>query len=256
MIPDSKLDENSAILFDALLESNANIEAAIRNLDIDALGNLKSTKINITRTKSMQKLIIAELTTRGYASAVKEVTDSYYLVPEYVKEAFAGVNIDTAFTIADESIIKTMAKASSDELLAASYQWAVDISNDVYVAVLSSSARKDVILSAKQRLVGLTDKRGRAMSSHAATIVNTRYAETDTAVMLNQGELAGIDKWRYTGTTIADSRHWCVTHLNKVYTMAEIKAWANSEWSGKKGGDPFIVRGGWACRHSWSPVVE
>ena len=27
--------------------------------------------------------------------------------------------------------------------------------------------------------------------------------------------------------------------------------WANNSWAGKSSGDPFIVRGGYNCRHHW-----
>jgi len=33
------------------------------------------------------------------------------------------------------------------------------------------------------------------------------------------------------------------------------RIWQGS-WAGKSEGDPFIVRGGYRCRHTWLPVVE
>jgi hypothetical protein len=42
---------------------------------------------------------------------------------------------------------------------------------------------------------------------------------------------------------------------NGLFTIAEIQdIWASRSWSGKKGGNPMIVRGGYNCRHQFSYV--
>jgi hypothetical protein len=44
-------------------------------------------------------------------------------------------------------------------------------------------------------------------------------------------------------------------HNMKTYTEDEIREmWAENEWTGKAAGDPFIVRGGYNCRHHFRPV--
>ena len=32
--------------------------------------------------------------------------------------------------------------------------------------------------------------------------------------------------------------------------------WNNQSWGGKSIGDPFIVRGGYRCRHTWLPTLD
>jgi hypothetical protein len=40
-----------------------------------------------------------------------------------------------------------------------------------------------------------------------------------------------------------------------VLTEEEIRdIWANETWAGKAQGDPFVVRGGYNCRHSFQPI--
>jgi hypothetical protein len=42
---------------------------------------------------------------------------------------------------------------------------------------------------------------------------------------------------------------------NGLFTIAEIQdIWAGRSWSGKKGGNPMVVRGGYNCRHQFSYV--
>ena len=36
--------------------------------------------------------------------------------------------------------------------------------------------------------------------------------------------------------------------------MKSRRLWASRSWSGKKSGNPLVVRGGYNCRHQWSYV--
>jgi len=256
MIPEEVLNDAEKRISRALREVNAVIESAIRDLDIDSVGNIKATKINIQRAKSMRKLIIKELTNGDYSKEIESLVGGYSEVPSYVKEAFASVDIDPRFTSVDSDIINV---TSSDTLAAVASlnpQWATDIGADVYAAAISGSSRKNAILSARQRLRGKTGKNGAPLAPHAATIVNTNFAELDSLMLLRKGDEAGIEKWKYVGTTISDTRQWCVDHLDDVLTTKEVKAWSKKQWQGKKAGDPFVTRGGWNCRHGWTPYIE
>tara|TARA_Y100001938_G_scaffold21994_1_gene28391 strand:- start:276 stop:1259 length:984 start_codon:yes stop_codon:yes gene_type:complete len=43
--------------------------------------------------------------------------------------------------------------------------------------------------------------------------------------------------------------------LNRTLTEEQIRdMWNNRAWQGKSTGDPFIVRGGYRCRHTWIPT--
>lgn len=81
--------------------------------------------------------------------------------------------------------------------------------------------------------------------------------EFDGGWTFHKAKTAGINKFQYEGGLIDSSREWCREHQGKTYTEAQIREiWANSSWSGKKPGNPFIVRGGYKCRHFWMPVNE
>ena len=48
---------------------------------------------------------------------------------------------------------------------------------------------------------------------------------------------------------------FCRNMLNKTLTETEIRdIWNTRPWKGKSPGDPFIVRGGYRCRHTWLPT--
>jgi len=97
---------------------------------------------------------------------------------------------------------------------------------------------------------------GRSIKSIFDTEIDTATMEIDATLMLKKGDEAGITKYKYVGNLIADSRPWCVSHINKVLTKEEIMKWSGYSWAGKKAGNPFVVRGGWRCRHHFAPVID
>ena len=78
----------------------------------------------------------------------------------------------------------------------------------------------------------------------------------DGAYTLLKGLATGQNiKYRYVGGVIAESRPFCVKHNGTVMTEKEIRRiWNTQTWQGKKPGDPFVVRGGYNCRHMFVPV--
>jgi hypothetical protein len=65
----------------------------------------------------------------------------------------------------------------------------------------------------------------------------------------------GLTSYLYYGSIIKDSRDFCRKHAGKVYTEQQIiDIWNNDTGQGRDQGSPFIVRGGYNCRHSWQPV--
>lgn len=102
-----------------------------------------------------------------------------------------------------------------------------------------------------------SDKLGNNMRRYASQQVHDSLMQFDASLVIQAGKEAGADKWKYYGSVIRDSRPFCKEHAGKVYTEAEIRdIWANEDWAGKAPGDPFIVRGGYNCRHHWRPFYS
>lgn len=79
----------------------------------------------------------------------------------------------------------------------------------------------------------------------------------DGALTLIRAQLGGIDRFKYVGGVISTSRDFCRSHTGKTYTLAQInRIWRSQSWGGKAPGNPFIVRGGYNCRHMFVPVRE
>ena len=256
MIPDNHYDRNEALVERALKETNKQAIALIGGLTVDGAGNIKSTAANLQRVKSMQKEIMKTLTQGEFKTAMEKVVSGYGKVTDYVTEAFKDVDVSPVFNTADEDMIRIMQNDTLNEVAALSAQWGGQINSTIYVGAIAGTSRKELLEQVEQLLIGHTDAAGRPMSSHVRTLVNTRIAELDTLLLLRKGDELAIKRWRYLGSLIKDSRPWCVSHVNKIFTTKEVEAWRGVNWQGKKSGSPFVVRGGWNCRHGWSPVVD
>lgn len=104
----------------------------------------------------------------------------------------------------------------------------------------------------KQRLEGVnTTASLRDLTNRATEQVVMKF---DGAYTLGKAKREGLTKFQYEGGIVNESREWCRQHVGEIYTEEEIYDIWNDDWQGKEPGDPFIVRGGYNCRHFWIPI--
>ena len=84
------------------------------------------------------------------------------------------------------------------------------------------------------------------------------YQRIDRTANLIYADRLGLDYAVYSGTLEEDSRDWCIKHVNKVLSRAEIDSWKNKTWKGKNeiNYDPYTDAGGFRCRHHWSFISD
>ncbi len=110
--------------------------------------------------------------------------------------------------------------------------------------------------------VGALQRYVTQVSSDSLTQFNATYNQTITQDL-------GIEWYKYVGTRIENTRPFCVHHANKYYHKKEVELLgAGKELDGRplsqdelkgriKGTNSsniFINRGGWNCRHQFSPI--
>jgi hypothetical protein len=127
----------------------------------------------------------------------------------------------------------------------------------------SMQVRVDKAVQTLQSKFG-RDRAGENMRRYASQILNDGLREFDAQVNAKKALDAGLEYVKYSGDIIPTTRSVCRNVLNGVYsnragnifTVDEVrKLWERlPPWKGKKPGDPFIVRGGYNCRHQWSYV--
>jgi len=100
-----------------------------------------------------------------------------------------------------------------------------------------------------------SDRAGNNLRRYASQIAHDSVMQFHGQFTVAKAKDAGLTHYRYTGTLVRDSRPFCRDMLNKTLTEKEIRdTWNNQGWQGKSIGDPFIVRGGYRCRHTWIPT--
>jgi hypothetical protein len=108
------------------------------------------------------------------------------------------------------------------------------------------------------------DRAGENMKRYAGQILNDSLRDFDATLNFNKSKNAGLTFVKYYGDVIPTTRQICRNIVNGVikskrrdglFTIDEVRRiWSSRSWSGKKAGDPLIVRGGYNCRHQWSYV--
>ena len=100
-----------------------------------------------------------------------------------------------------------------------------------------------------------SDRAGNNLRRYAGQIAHDSVMQFHGRFTVAKAKDAGLTHFRYTGTLVRDSRPFCRDMVNKTLTEKEIRdTWNNQGWQGKSTGDPFIVRGGYRCRHTWIPT--
>ena len=107
------------------------------------------------------------------------------------------------------------------------------------------------------------DRAGENMKRYAGQILNDSLRDFDATLNFNKSKDAGLTFVKYYGDVIPTTRDHCRNIINGVYdkrksglfTIDEVNSlWTSRSWSGKKSGNPLVVRGGYNCRHQWSYV--
>ncbi len=100
-----------------------------------------------------------------------------------------------------------------------------------------------------------SDRAGNNLRRYAGQIAHDSVMQFHGQFTVSKAKEAGLDHFTYTGTLVRDSREFCISMLNKTLTEKQIREmWNTRSWGGKSTGDPFIVRGGYRCRHTWIPT--
>ena len=100
-----------------------------------------------------------------------------------------------------------------------------------------------------------SDRAGNNLRRYASQIAHDSVMQFHGQFTVAKAKEAGLEHFTYTGTLVRDSREFCQNMLNRTLTEEQIRdMWNTRAWQGKSTGDPFIVRGGYRCRHTWIPT--
>lgn len=119
------------------------------------------------------------------------------------------------------------------------------IVKDVRSGVLPLLKKGASVKELESAVLNIQGRRRRYFS----TIARTAASAFDTAGGIFEAQDAGFEWFRYTGPNA--ERPFCIERLGKVYHVTEILSMDNNMDL-----PVMIYKGGWNCRHTWSPVPE
>ena len=248
-------------LLESLADNHeAQIKKTLENLEEEIIstisrateGELISTRIAIELRKDIKRHI-----QETYLFEADTIIREYdKIVNEFLNE-FGTLNIPDKF--------KSLTKIDLETINALKYQsfsgfedlanrYLTDISSNVYQNAIAGRSFRDMVKDIKGKVTGLEDRAGKPMSSHAGQLAHDSIMQFDGQFTIHKAKEAGLKHFKYTGTIMGTTRDFCRRHIGNTYNEKQIRAIWTGNWAGKSSGDPFIVRGGYRCRHTWLPV--
>lgn len=123
-----------------------------------------------------------------------------------------------------------------------------------YIANNPDGTEVKTAIDELKQVYGRTSE-GDSFVKYASLLVTDSIMGFDGQLAKFRADELGLSSYLYYGSIIKDSRDFCRKHAGKVYTEEQIRQiWANDTGQGRDQGSPFIVRGGYNCRHSWQPI--
>ena len=194
-----------------------------------------------------------------YFTQFKDVSNTF--TRRLSEKVYQNTLVGSDFATLEKELRQTIngIYASSDD---AEVQRLVDFVNDNKYKK-SKQAEVDKAIQTLQTKFA-RDRAGENMKRYAGQILNDSLRDFDATLNFNKSQDAGLTLVKYYGDVIPTTRDICRNIINGVikpkrkdglFTIDEVrKLWGRRSWSGKKAGDPLVVRGGYNCRHQWSYV--
>jgi len=260
----SELPTKTGTLFDTRLaiELRPKLQNAIENL------YLKPVETFIKDYDKIAGIIVASYGKLPIPPEFKQITQvDLETIQQLKKIAFTNFkNLGTEFTntLAQEIYQSTLVGRSVGQMVQTIrdkingiYQYSDNAKAQQLVDYIANNPNGAEVATAVDELkqnYGRTSQ-GDSFVKYASLIVQDSIMGFDGQFAKYRADEAGLTSFLYYGSLMKDSRDFCIKHANKVYTEDEInQIWADNPAQGRDQGSPFIVRGGYNCRHSWQPI--
>jgi len=250
----SILDQNYLPFADQVVREGFNKQAKRIERAFKRIGNIPVEFQELTKGD----LALVQNLKQQYFTQFKDVSNRF--TRELSEKVYQNTLVGNTFADLEKELRQSIngIYASSDDKEA---QKLIDFVNDNKF----KASKKDQVNKAIQTLQSkfATDRAGENMKRYAGQILNDSLRDFDATLNFNKANDAGLTYVKYYGDVIPTTREICRNMINGVYnkresglfTIDEVKQiWASRSWSGKKSGDPLLVRGGYNCRHQWSYV--
>ena len=257
---------------------------AIKKLDVDASGNIRTTTANIKLLATIRTKLATVASNKEFMGGVKSVANAmdklYKAQVEYYSKAFPqktlGENAKKKHQALQQIAISNVASGLSQSALTASV---VEPLNKMLLRAVTSGAKYADLIDEFHKQLESSDDSTSALAKYAKTYATT--AMTQLAGENNRlfTDDLGAEWFQYVGSVIETSRQFCELLTEKEYIhKSEIKDILNGyieidekvhecEMNPKTGLPKGLIEGtteqnfqvnvgGWNCRHQLIPISE
>ena len=230
---------------------------------------LNAIQQNISEYDKSASWLLATFKEYPIPKNFKEITELDLTTIQQLKRSaylpFEDLGSEFVNELAQEVYNSTLTGKPTDQMIAdlrgkinGIYQSSDDQEAQELVDFIANNPDKtEQVKTATERLQTIygRDRLGNNFRRYATQMVQDSLMGFDGQFAKYRADELGLTSYKYTGTTVRDSRDFCRRNVNRVFTEEEIRdTWSSQTWQGKAQGDPFIVRGGYNCRHHWQPT--
>lgn len=251
------------------LRTTAALELRLKLKQLIEQTYLTAVQTNISEYDQAAAWLVATFKKYPIPDEFKEITELDLTTIQQLKRAaylpFEDLGNEFANELAQEVYNSTLTGTSTDEMISnlrgkinGVYQSTDNEEAQELVDFINANPDKtEAVKTAAERLQTIygRDRLGNNFRRYATQIVQDSLMGFDGQFAKYRADELGLTHYKYSGTTVRDSRDFCRRNVNKVYSEEEIRRiWSTQTWNGKAQGDPFVVRGGYNCRHHWQPT--
>jgi hypothetical protein len=251
------IESFEAYLPDVADEMMERLRGFVASLEKNRLGTIKASVENLRAITRFKAKLAGYMEKGIYGDAVKEYIQAYKQVAtvsnKYFSTIVGGFSPKDLYVEIRNQNITTTVETLLDSGLRANY--VQPITNILQQSITGQSSVKDLTKSLTDTLNanGQPTKWVKQQTSDSLYQYSRNYTEAVSNDL-------GLEHYLYAGTQIDTTRAFCKSKVGKVFTKAEVTAWAVGEWSGKIPGTNAsniqIRLGGYHCLHRLLPITE
>ena len=187
---------------------------------------------------------------------LRQVIEQEYLatVDNIIRE-YAGVADDIVAMLGTYGDVTKLDPAIISQLQSLTFRGFEDlgqnfldaVSKEIYESTLTGTSFVNSLAIIKQSVDA-------SLGRYAKQALHDGLMQFDAAVNTRIALEAGATEFKYYGPDDSVTRDFCEKHVGKTYTKEEIEEIWSGTWAGKISGDPFVVRGGYNCRHRFRGI--
>ena len=224
---------------------------ALQALELDIVGLLRDAPLRDGQLFDLEWAVQARTQIRQAIDArYLAVVDSF--VSEYAEvaeEAQALLGTFSEFVNLDQGVLRQLQQITYNGYAALGDEFLEAVNKQIYEATLTGQTFADAVSIVQSSVQS-------DLARYARQAVHDGLMDFDRAINANMALEAGAERFVYIGPKDEVTRDHCDKYVNRTLTLDEIReAWEGS-WKGKREGSPFVVGGGFNCRHHWAAEFE